>query len=152
VHGMYAYAFTSSLLCHHAQPYPHAHFAIPAAVKYRQVRQAIRLDTRLPVELRRANGTQTLAIMLDISQFGAKLELSGFLDEVGAEIEVSIPIVLPDRASNIRAAASIRNVSDTDRSMASGRFHYGIAFKDLGSEDVSLLEHFIEHLLVEKLA
>jgi len=50
VHGMYAYAFSARSLRAHSRPYPYAHFSMPESVKYRQIRQSHRLETRLPVE------------------------------------------------------------------------------------------------------
>ncbi len=152
VHGMYAYAFTARLLNVQSKPYPYAHFSMPESVKYRQIRQALRLETRLPVEVSRANGTHTLAIMRDISEQGAKLETTGQLEVVGAEISLSLPIVLPDDVGAIQAVATIRNSSDVERSMSAGRFHYGVSFTSLTPEDGQRLRHYIEHLLVEQLA
>ncbi len=152
VHGMYAYAFTSRSLRAHSRPYPYAHFAIPEGVKYRQIRQSRRLETRLPVEVLRANGSTTLAIMRDISEHGARLELTGLLDEVGAEVTLVIPIVLPELTSSLTARATIRNQGDMDRAISAGRFHYGVHFTPLAPEEGHLLQHFIEHLLVEQLS
>ncbi len=152
VHGMYAYAFTARILNVQSKPYPYAHFTLPESVKYRQIRQSLRLETRLPVEIRRANGTQTLAILRDISEQGARLELTGLLDAIGAEIALTIPIVLPDDVAAIPVTATIRNCSDLERSMSAGRFHYGVSFTSLAPEHGQRLRHFIEHLLVEQLA
>ncbi|MBU1663779.1 MAG: flagellar brake protein [Gammaproteobacteria bacterium] len=152
VHGMYAYAFTAQCLRARSRPFPYAHFAIPEWVKYRQIRLSYRLETRLPVEVTRANGTRTLAILRDISELGAKLELTGMLDDVGAEVTLSIPILLSGTANAIDVSATIRNRSDLDRSIASGHFHYGVSFAPLAAEDGHLLQHFIEHLLAEQLA
>lgn len=152
VHGMYAYAFTSRSLRAHSRPYPYAHFAIPEDVKYRQIRNSQRLETRLPVEIARANGSRTLAIMRDISQHGAKVELTGMLDEVGAQVTMTIPILLPDTTSSISVVATICNSSDLDRSVSAGRFQYGVRFTPPAAESGRLLQHFIAHLLVEKLA
>lgn len=152
VHGMYAYAFTSHSLRAHSRPYPYAHFAVPVSVKCRQIRQSHRLEVRLPVETRRANGSRTLAIMRNISEHGAKLELTVPLDEVGAEVTLTIPILLSDAANAITVSATICNSSDMDRSISAGRFHYGVSFTPLAPEDGALLKHFIDHLLVEQLA
>jgi hypothetical protein len=152
VHGMYAYAFTSRSLRSHSRPYPYAHFAIPKTVKYRQIRRSLRLETRLPVEVTRANGSRTLAIMRNVSEHGAKLELTGLLDELGAQVTLTIPILLPDATCSITVIATVRNNSDLDRSMAAGRFNYGVSFVPLKAEDMPLLQHFIDHLLVEQLA
>jgi hypothetical protein len=152
VHGMYAYAFTSRSLRSHSRPYPYAHFAIPKSVKYRQIRRSLRLETRLPVEVTRTNGSRTLAIMRNISEHGAKLELTGLLDELGAQATLTIPILLPDATCTITVIATVRNNSDLDRSMAAGRFHYGVSFEPLKAVDMPLLQHFIDHLLVEQLA
>lgn len=152
VHGMYAYAFTSRSLRAHSRPYPYAHFAIPEDVKFRQIRSSQRMETRLPVEIVRANGTRTLAIMRDISQHGARVELTGMLDEVGAQVALTIPILLPDITSSIDVDAIICNSSDLDRSISAGRFHFGLQFVPVAAESGRLLQHFIDHLLVEKLA
>lgn len=152
LHGMYAYAFTARSLRAHSRPYPYAHFVIPDDVKFRQIRKSQRLDTRLPVELVRANGSRTLAIMRDISQHGARIELTGMLDEVGGQVTMTIPILLPDVTSAISVIATICNSSDLDRSISAGRFHYGVSFSPESAESGRLLQHFIDHLLVEKLA
>lgn len=152
VHGMYAYAFTSRSLRAHSRPYPYIHFAVPKTVNYRQIRKSLRLETRLPVEVTRANGSRTLAIMRDVSEHGAKLELTGLLDSVGAQATLSIPILLPDVTCTITVIATVRNNSDLDRSMSAGRFHYGVSFVPQTPEDLPLLQHFIDHLLVEQLA
>lgn len=152
VHGVYAYAFAARALRAHSRPYPYVHFTMPESVKYRQIRKSHRLETRLPAEIFRANGNQGLAILRDISRHGAKLELTGVLDDIGARLELTIPIILPDRLHSLRAAAIIRNGMDLERSIAAGRFLYGVEFTDLPEESADLLERFIEHLLVERLA
>lgn len=152
VHGVYAYAFTARSLRAHSRPYPYAHFSMPENVKYRQIRQSIRLETRLPVEIQRADGTHTLAILRDISEHGARLELTGVLGEVGTTLHLTLPIILPEATQSLAATAAIRNTSDLERSRSAGRFHYGVEFTSLQEEDRALLRHFIEHLLVEQLA
>jgi hypothetical protein len=152
VHGMYAYAFTARSLRAHSRPYPYAHFSMPEAVKYRQIRQSHRLETRLPAEICRTDGTRTLAILRDISEHGAKLELTGFLDEIGAEITLTLPILLPQAASSLTLIACIRNSGDLERAVSVGRFFYGVSFTPLSPDDGSLLQHFIDHLMVEQLA
>jgi len=152
IHGMYAYAFTSSSLRAHNRPYPYVHFVMPETVKYRQIRQSHRLEIRLPAELCRADGTRTLGIMRDISEHGAKLELTGMLGEVGEKVTLSIPILLPDMVKSLLVSASIRNTSNLDRSISSGRFLFGVHFAPLAEAEANLLQRFIEHLLVEQLA
>ncbi|MDO9227478.1 MAG: PilZ domain-containing protein [Pseudomonadota bacterium] len=152
VHGMYAYAFTARSLRTHSRPYPYVHFSMPEGVKYRQIRQSHRLETRLPVEISRADGSRTLAIMRDISEHGAKLEMSCLLDEVGAEITLTIPILLPQAVSSLTVTGTIRNRGDLEHAMAAGRFYYGVSFTSLAPEAATLLQHFIDHLLAEQLA
>lgn len=152
IHGMYAYAFTARNLRAHSRPYPYAHFVVPDSVKYRQIRQSHRLETRLPVEVCRVNGSRTLAIMRDISEQGAKLELSGLLDAIGAEITLTIPILLPQETRSITVIGSIRNSGDLERAVSAGRFYYGVSFTPQSPEDAALLQHFIDHLMVEQLA
>ena len=152
VHGVYAYAFTARSLRAHSRPYPYAHFSMPENVKYRQIRQSIRLETRLPVEIQRADGTHSLAILRDISEHGARLELTGMLGEVGTLLHLTLPIILPETTKSLGMSASIRNTSDLERSRSAGRFHYGVEFSAMPEEDAALLRHFIEHLLVEQLA
>lgn len=152
VHGMYAYAFTARSLRAHSRPYPYAHFSMPEAVKYRQIRQSHRLETRLPADICRADGSRTLAILRDISEHGAKLELTGLLDEIGAEITLTLPILLPQGAQSMTVIGTIRNRGDLERAVSAGRFYYGISFTPLSPEDGSLLQHFIDHLMVEQLA
>ncbi len=152
LHGMYAYAFTSRSLRAHSRPYPYAHFSIPDDIKFRQIRNSHRLDTRLPVEIVRANGLRTLAIMRDISLHGAKLEMTGILDEVGEQVVLTIPILLPETTDNLTVLATVCNCSDLARSISTGRFIYGVSFVTQTEEGELLLQHFINHLLAEKLA
>ena len=152
VHGVYAYAFTARSLRAHSRPYPYAHFSLPESVKYRQIRKSIRLETRLPVEIRRPDGPPTLAILRDISEHGARLELTGQLGEVGTVLDLTLPIILPEVKQSLAVQATIRNVSNLERSFSAGRFHYGIEFSPPAEQDQALLRHFIEHLLVEQLA
>lgn len=152
IHGRYIFAFSSRSLRAHSRPYPYVHFAIPESVNFRQIRRSHRLETRLPVQLCRADASQTLAIMRDISEHGAKLELTGFLGEVGEEVTLTIPILLPDMLKSLPISATICNNSDVDRAMSAGRFHYGVSFSPLSPEQGTLLQRFIEHLMVEQLA
>lgn len=152
VHGVYVYAFTTHCLRARSRPYPYAHFALPESVKYRQIRQSQRLETRLPVEISRADGSRTLAIMRDLSVHGAKLEMTGMLDTVGEEVTLSIPILLPDLTRSLSVTATIRNSDDPDHAISAGCFHYGVGFMPLDLEDSVLLQRFIDHALVEQLA
>jgi len=151
LHGRYAYAFTTRVLRARSRPYPYAHFAIPQSIKFRQIRTSSRLKTSLPVEVKRANGTRSLAIMRDISRHGTRLELVGQLDEVGETIELSMPIILPEATTKVVVSAVIRNSGDFERSLAAARFHYGVEFVDLAPESALMLQRFIDHLVVEQL-
>lgn len=150
LHGKYAYAFSCKTLRAHSRPYPYAHFSIPETIMFRQIRAACRLKTLLPVEIRRANGTHSLAILRDISSRGARLELVGFLDEIGTGIELTLPIILPESNHKIALGATIRNVSDIERSLAAGKFQYGVEFGELAAEEAKLLQFFVDHLAVEQ--
>ncbi len=150
VHGMYVYAFTSRCLRARSRPYSYAHFAIPEDVKCRQIRQSHRLEIRMPTEINRNDGSRVMAILRDVSQHGAKLELTEELGEIGAEVTLTIPIVLPGVTSSMSVTATIRN--NNKRAVAAGRFLYGVSFAPLSADDGVLLQRFIDHLLVEQLA
>jgi hypothetical protein len=151
LHGRFAYAFVTKVMRARSRPYPYAHFAIPAKIRFRQIRASSRLPTVLPVEVKRANGTRSLAIMRDVSRYGARLELVGHLDEIGAVIELAMPIILPDSTAKITVAATIRNCGDIERSLAAGRFHYGVELAAASPEEDVLFQRFVDHLVVEQL-
>lgn len=150
IHGMYVYAFTARCLRARSRPYSYAHFAIPEDVKCRQIRQSHRLEIRLSTEISRTDGSRVMAVMRDVSQHGARLELKEELGETGAEVTLAIPLILPGVTRSISVAATIRNVNK--RTVATGRFLYGVSFAPLAPDDGVLLQRFIEHLLVEQLA
>lgn len=151
VHGVYAYAFSARSLRAHSRPYPYAHFAIPEAVKFRQIRRSHRLETRLPAEVKRPDGSRSLAILRDVSEHGARLELTGMLGDIGTRIGLELPIILPELPVTLALTAIVRNNSDMERAISSGRFLYGVEFEPLPESDAALLQHFIDHLLVEQL-
>ncbi len=152
VHGKHVYAFTARSLRAHSRPYPYAHFSIPESVKYRQVRKSHRLETRMPVEIRRGDGSQAQAVMRDISEHGAKLEMSEPLGEVADVVTLTLPIMLPHVVRSIVVTATICNCGDPDRSASGGRLVHGVSFALSSAEDRIVLQHFIDHSLVEQLA
>jgi hypothetical protein len=152
VHGKYVYAFTARSLRAHSRPYPYAHFSVPESVKYRQVRQSHRLETRLPVEIRRGDGSHAQAVMRDISEHGARLEMTEALGELAEVVTLTLPIMLPHVVRSIVVTATLCNCGDTDRSASTGRFDYGVSFSLSSEDDQVVLQHFIDHSLVEQLA
>ncbi len=152
VHGKHVYAFTAHSLRAHSRPYPYAHFSIPESVKYRQVRKSHRLETRMPVEIRRGDGSPVQALMRDLSEHGAKLETTEFLGEVADVVTLTLPILLPHVTRAMVVTATICNCGDAHRSASSGQFNYGVSFSLSSEEDRDVLQHFIEHSLVEQLA
>lgn len=150
VHGKHVYAFTARSLRAHSRPYPYAHFSIPEIVKYRQVRDAYRLEIHLPVDILTAAGARTPVSMRDLSEHGARLETNERVGEVGCELKLEIP--LPDRDEPLAVSASICNRDDPDLAAAAGRYRYGVSFTFAAPRDEERLRHFIDHTLVEQLA
>lgn len=151
LHGRFAYAFSTRAVRARSRPYPYAHFAIPASVRFRQIRTSSRLKILLPVEVTRANGTRSLAIMHDLSRYGARLELVGHLGEIGDAIELSMPIILPESTSRLTLAATIRNCGDRERALEAGRFQYGVELAGQAPDAEALLQRFLDHLVVKQL-
>ncbi len=148
--GTHAYAFDTSTLRARSKPCSYAHFAIPPRVQYRSVRRDPRIDIRLPVEVRRADGTRTMAIMRDLSLRGATLELVGKLADTGDSVAIDMPVILPELARTLALNAIVRNCTDYIESVDKGRFRYGVEFAALDEEGGILLHYFIDHMIAEQ--
>lgn len=145
----HVYAFTASTLRAHSRPSDYAHFSLPGAVHCREVRRHLRAEVRLPVQIRRPDGSQSMAILHDISVGGATLELVGLLASPGDTIGIEIPLILPELVRKLLLTAWVRNCSDYQASVDQGRFRYGVEFQEMGSEDSLHLHYFIDHAIAE---
>lgn len=148
--GTHVYAFDASTLRARSKPHSYAHFSLPAEVHYRPVRRDPRIEVRLPVELRRPDGTRTLAIMRDLSLRGATLELAGMLAEPGGMIDLEIPVILPELIRTLGLRAAVRNSADLDACIEKGQFRYGVEFEAPEEEGAILLHYYIDHLIAEQ--
>jgi len=147
--GTHIYAFNTSVLRARSRPSSYAHFAIPEVVHSRSVRRHPRVETRLPVEITRADATRSMAIMYDLSLRGATLELVGVLASPGDTISIDLPLILPELTRKLELTAVVRNCGDYLASVAKGRFRYGVEFVEVSEDDSMLVHYFVDHLIAE---
>lgn len=147
--GTHLYAFDARALRAHTRPSPYAHFTVPDKVHYRAVRRDPRVETRLPAEIERPDGTRSMAIVRDISLRGATLELAGFLADPGDPIRIDLPLILPELSKKMEMRAVVRNGADHLVSVERAWFRYGIEFVEIDEENAILLHYFIDHLIAE---
>lgn len=147
--GTHVYAFATSVVRARSRPSSYAHFAIPEVVHSRTVRRHPRAEVRLPVEIERADGTRSMAILRDISLRGATVEMVGILASPGDSVLVDVPLILPELTRKLTLKALVRNCSDYEASVEKGRFRYGVEFIEIQEEDSIMLHYFINHLVAE---
>jgi c-di-GMP-binding flagellar brake protein YcgR len=147
--GTNIYAFATTVLRAHTRPSPYAHFALPAAVRYKPVRRDLRVATRLAVEVETGDGIRTRATMRDLSLGGAILEADGLPAILGDALRIELPLTLPELSRTLVLPAVVRNCSGHAESAGQGRFRYGVEFDPVPEQDGVLLHYFIDHLVAE---
>lgn len=104
--------FSASIETVTASPYPILHLSYPKSVSFKGVRNATRVDVRLPIVAKNQSALESSdiqGVIADISVTGARLELSEAIGDVGDELIVSGDIEVGPIRRSLKIAAVIRS-------------------------------------------
>lgn len=148
IEGMYVYAFTSRVLLLCQRPSPYVHFAWPAQVSARQVRQAYRVRLREPVLYTLNAGDENRALLLDLSMTGCQLQAPAQALSMDDRIAIRLSLDLEEADRHLKLAAVVRSITPCG---VDGQAHFGLQFENLPQEDALLLHYYIDHAIASRL-
>ncbi len=104
--------FSASVQTITASPYPILHLSYPNSVSFKGVRNATRIDVRLPIVAINESALESpdiQGVIADISVTGARLELSEDIVEIGDELVISADIKVGPIRRSLKVTAVIRS-------------------------------------------
>ncbi len=143
--GMHVFAFTTKVLKARSKPFAYAHFTYPTALQARQVRRAARVKLNLPIMVRRPDGQQVAATLLDLSLIGLLLEASEPLGAIGDSLDIELPIALDEVNKRLSLKVTLRNSASLGTGPEKAPVRAGLEFGRLDNDDTLLLHYFIDH-------
>jgi len=104
--------FSASVETLTTSPYPILHLSYPKNVSFKGVRNATRIDVRLPIKARNESdleGVTLEGVVADISITGARMELTASIGSVGDEVNVSGRVNIGKLSCTLNIKAVIRS-------------------------------------------
>ena len=139
--GRYAYAFTSQMIRARANPFAYIHFSWPQSIESLIVRNSLRVDVVLPVNVSRSDNSSVSTTLHDVSVSGAMLDSSTELGSIGDRVHLELVVNLDGNAVKMQMLASIRNIHHKD---GDAGFKTGIEFIDVSQNDRLILNYYID--------
>lgn len=139
--GNHAYAFETSILSIHHDPFSYFHLVYPKEVKTSKVRQAPRVAVDLEIGLTTADKKVTAVRTSDFSQTGI-----GFLGppntaDVGDSLQLEFDIRVTETSYSFSEAVIVRNVRRSGKD--SSEMVYGVEFATLDRTKGMILSAFL---------
>ncbi len=152
-------AFNTKVLEDRTSPYPHIHIAIPPTIESVEVRQAFRVNLKLPVTIINEDTESSPVTMMitDLSPMGARIV--GQVEVASKDEKISVTLQLKV-AENIYTLSIIGKVmakginyvvdKETGEDTQQGLF-FGVKFEQVDLEDSAPLHAFVYHEMLQKL-
>ncbi len=148
--GSHVHGFMAKVLQTAVKPYPYLHLSFPKEVESIAVRNAERVETRLPAEARNTRMPDTeeywrTITIRDLSASGARLESGNPLGEAGEMLQLRFQLLVCGVEEDLNVAADIRNVVLRGKGEAEGgqRYSTGIEFHLLNRFQKVLLHDYV---------
>lgn len=151
-----ACGFQTRVLRNCRLPYLYAHLAYPQAIKSVAVRQASRVELRLPVQLaEREPGAlpgdwPKKALIIDMSSGGARLHCRQPVAAVGSELSLRFRVVVDSVSCEESVRAVVRNIAEVGETPENAAYQYGVQFLDVSDEDRVRISGYVYEQMINQ--
>lgn len=139
--GSRAYAFETSILCIHYDPFEYLHLSYPEKVKSARVRQAPRVKIDMEAKLTTGDEKTMAVKVVDISRTGMGLLGPPSLGAVGDRLQLEFEVTLEKKDHSFSEAVIVRNLRPFGKDSA--EMIYGMEFATLERSKSLILAGFL---------
>ncbi|MEH6469830.1 MAG: flagellar brake protein [Halopseudomonas sp.] len=154
--GNVACGFQTQVLKNNRVPYLYSHLKYPAKVSSVAVRQASRVELKLPVRIEEFESGELpgewpkKAMFIDLSSGGGRLHTEQPIAAVGSELKLTFKVVIDgvERASQIKAI--VRNITEVGASPDQAALQYGVQFLDVSDNDRVHISGYVYEQIIDQ--
>jgi hypothetical protein len=139
--GRFAYAFTSQVIGECTTPFLYLYFSWPKSIESLTVRDSLRAEIALPVNVLRSDNSSVSTMLKDLSISGAMIDSPMELGKIGDRVKTELMVNLPGNTVKVSLPAIIRNIHHKDDGVG---FKTGLQFIDISQNDLLVLNYFID--------
>lgn len=159
VQGSYIQGFVAKVLHNALAPYPYIHLSFPDEVERKEIRDADRVETDVPVLARNSKlpdepDNWKQASIKDISATGSKLESMSKIGEEGETLVLKFNLHVCDNEEDMELKSKIMHLEEPDSVGADewGIYSYGSKFEEHGRLERVLIQNYVlEQLMSYKI-
>lgn len=154
--GNVACGFQTQVLKSYRLPYMYSHLKYPAKVSSVAVRQASRVELKLPVRIDAFEAGDLpgqwpkKALFIDLSSGGARLQSPLPIAAVGSELKLSFKVIVDGVEHISRIKAIVRNITEVGTSPEQALLHYGVQFVEVGDEDRVYISGYVYEQIIDQ--
>ncbi|MEE9354827.1 MAG: flagellar brake protein [Methylococcaceae bacterium] len=139
--GSSAYAFETTMLCIHHEPFDYFHLAYPKKTKSSKVRMAPRVKIDMEVSLTLKDNKVTVVKALDASRSGMAVLGPDNLTNIGDQLKLCFDITSTDKTHSFCEMVVVRNSRPSNDNPSESIF--GVEFFNLDREKTLTLSEFL---------
>jgi hypothetical protein len=148
--GSYIQGFVAKVLHNAMTPYPYLHLSFPEDVESKEIRNADRVETDVPVLVRNSNmpdeqDNWKQASIKDISATGSKLESMSKIGEEGDILILRLKLHICAQDEEMELQTRIMHLEEPDDVGADewGIYIYGTKFEEYGRLERVLIQNYV---------
>ncbi|MEH6824123.1 MAG: flagellar brake protein [Motiliproteus sp.] len=154
--GNVACGFQTQVLKSNRLPYLYSHLKYPLSIPSVAVRQASRVDLKLPVRIDEYETGELpgewpkKALFIDLSSGGACLHTQLPIAAVGSELKLSFKVVVDGVERISRLKAIVRSIAEVGASPEQAALQYGVQFIDVSDEDRVYISGYVYEQIIDQ--
>ena len=139
--GRYAYAFTTQVRGEFNSPFSFVYFSWPVSIERLVIRNSVRVDVELPVNILLSDKTIVSTMLHDLSISGAMLDSPLQLGNIGDHLQAVMQVNLEGNMEEMNVLATIRNVHHKE---VWDGFKTGVEFNDISQNHLLIINYLID--------
>jgi c-di-GMP-binding flagellar brake protein YcgR len=154
--GNIACGFQTQVMKNNRVPYLYSHLKYPPKVSSVAVRQASRVELKLPVRIDEFETGELpgewpkKALLIDLSSGGGRLQSPLPVAAVGSELKLSFKVVVDGVEHISRIKAIVRNIAEVGASAEQSMLHYGVQFVEVSDEDRVYISGYVYEQIIDQ--
>tara|TARA_R110002095_G_scaffold97216_2_gene85308 strand:+ start:1078 stop:1758 length:681 start_codon:yes stop_codon:yes gene_type:complete len=154
--GNVACGFQTQVLKNNRVPYLYSHLKYPLKVSSVAVRQASRVELKLPVRIDEFETGELpgewpkKALFIDLSSGGARLHSQLPIAAVGSELKLSFKVIVDGVEHVSRIKAIVRNIAEVGVSPEQAALQYGVQFVEVSDEDRVYISGYVYEQIIDQ--
>jgi hypothetical protein len=139
--------FKTAMMRYASLPSPHLFLRYPQDAVTKPFRQALRVDTRIPVSITTEDGTSVPAVIINLSGSGCAIATGFVLGQSGTRLKAAFRLKIAEQYHVLVAHCIIRSI----KGKLSQQMRYGIEFADATDASTMLtIKSFVYEHLAER--